>query len=185
MNQMIETIKHRRSVRQFTEEKLDQTQLEAIIEAGLYAPSAHNQQPWHFTVITNETLLNDMNTLAKEMARASENEFLNRIGNNPDFHVFYKAPALIVVSGDESAMSPRVDTAAAAQNMLLAAESLGLGGCWIGMLRLCVGPGGEAIVKAFDLPENYAPYFALAIGHKAHEGQHASSRKPNKVNYIK
>lgn len=185
MNAVIETIKSRRSIRQFKTEEVTTEQLEAIIEAGLFAPSAHNQQPWHFTVITNEQMLTDMNDLAKETARASESDFLVKIGNNPDFHVFYKAPALIVVSGDETAMSPRVDTAAAAQNMLLAAESLGLGACWVGMLRLCIGKGGESFVEAFDLPENYAPYFAICVGHKAHTGQHAPSRKPNKVNFIR
>lgn len=185
MNTVLETIKTRRSVRQFKDTKVDDAQLEAILEAGLFAPSAHNQQPWHFTLITNDNMLNDMNVLAKETARASEIEFLQKIGNNPDFHVFYKAPALIVVSGDESAMNPKADTAAAAQNMLLAAESLGLGACWIGMLRLCVGKGGEGFVEAFELPEGYTPFFAIAIGHKAHAGQHAPSRKPNKVNYIR
>lgn len=184
MNLVLETIKSRRSVRQFTEQKIEQEKLEAIIEAGLYAPSAHNQQPWHFTVISNEKMLSDMNALAKETARAAQSDFLNKIGNNPDFHVFYKAPSIIIVSGDETAMSPRVDTAAAAQNMLLAAESLGLGACWVGLLRLCIGEGGEEFVNALDLPENYAPYFAIAVGHKAHTGQHAPSRKPNKVNYI-
>lgn len=185
MNTVLETIKERRSVRQFTEAKVDEAQLEAILEAGLFAPSAHNQQPWHFTLITNAELLRDMNHLAKETAKTSNIEFLQKIGNNPDFHVFYKAPALIVVSGDDGAMNPKADTAAAAQNMLLAAESLGLGACWIGMLRLCVGQGGERFVKAFELPEGYSPYFAIAIGHKAHTGQHAPSRKPNKVNYIR
>ncbi|MDA3845843.1 MAG: nitroreductase family protein, partial [Vallitaleaceae bacterium] len=60
MNQVIETIKNRRSTRKFKPEQLEKEQLEAIIEAGLFAPSAHNEQSWYFTVIQNKELIEDM-----------------------------------------------------------------------------------------------------------------------------
>lgn len=185
MNQTIQTILNRRSTRAFTDQEVSKEMLAQIIEAGLFAPSAHNQQPWHFTVIQNKEFLNHMNLIAKEAARASESEFLQKVGNNVSYNVFHNAPVVIVVSGDETAISPRLDTAAAAENMLLAAESLDLGACWVGMLRLCInGPEGEKNVKRFELPENYLPYFALVIGHKAHANGAAPKRKEGKVCYI-
>lgn len=51
MNKVLEVIKSRRSIRRYLPEQIKQNELDAIIEAGLYAPSAHNDQPWHFTVI--------------------------------------------------------------------------------------------------------------------------------------
>lgn len=185
MNQTIQTILNRRSTRAFTDQPVSRELIEQIVEAGLYAPSAHNQQPWHFTVIQNKELLNHMNLVAKAAARASESEFLQKAGHNENYNVFHNAPAVIVFSGDETAISPRLDTAAAAENMLLAAESLDLGACWVGMLRLCIaGTEGEKIVERFELPENYTPYFALVIGHKAHANGAAPKRKEGRVSYI-
>lgn len=185
MNTTIETILNRRSTRIFKDTPVPKDALEAIIQSALYAPSAHNQQPWHFTIIQNKDFINHMNVVSKETARHSESEYLKKLGNNDQFHVFYNAPVVIIVSGDESAMSPRLDTAAAAENMLIAAESLGLGSCWVGMLRLCVnGEVGKPIVEKFNLPEGYLPYFAVVIGHKGTEGAKAPRRKEGTVSYI-
>lgn len=185
MNQTIQAILNRRSTRIFKDEMVNKDALDAIIQSALYAPSAHNQQPWHFTVVQNKDFINHMNDISKETARQSESEFLQKVGHNDQFHVFYNAPVVIIVSGDESAMSPKLDTAAAAENMLIAAESLGLGSCWVGMLRLCVnGEVGKPIVEKFELPEGYLPYFAVVIGHKANEGAKAPKRKEGKVTYI-
>lgn len=185
MNDVLRVIHERRSTRAFKSDAVSRELIEQVVEAGLYAPSAHNHQSWHFTVITNEEFLSHMNQVAKATARASESEFLQKIGNNEQYNVFYKAPVVIIVSGNESAFSPRLDTAAAAQNMLLAAESLDLGACWVGMLRLCInGPEGEKVVQKFELPEGYLPYFAVVLGHKAHAGGAAPRRKEGTVNYI-
>ncbi len=66
MNQVLETIKNRRSVRKFKKEQLKDSEIEAILEAAIYAPTALNEQPWHFTVIQNKELLDEINTVSKK-----------------------------------------------------------------------------------------------------------------------
>jgi nitroreductase len=72
MNRTLEILKERRTTRKFKSEQLKDEEIEAIIEAGLYAPSAHNQQSWHFTVIQNKELIKDLNT-------ATKNELKNKV----------------------------------------------------------------------------------------------------------
>jgi nitroreductase len=127
MNKVIEAIKSRRSIRKYLPEQLKDGELQAILEAGNYAPSAHNEQSWHFTVIRNKELLDRMSAKAKEAMAAQGTDWVKTMGGNKDFHLFYHAPAVIVVSMRKAALSPLVDCAAAIENMLLAAESLDIG----------------------------------------------------------
>ena len=76
MNEVIAAIRSRRSVRRYKPEQIGEKELQAILEAGLYAPSAHNDQSWHFTVIQNKDLLARMNRAAKEGMAASEIDWM-------------------------------------------------------------------------------------------------------------
>jgi nitroreductase len=67
MNQTMETIRSRRSVRQYLTEQIKEDVLENIIEAAIYAPTGHNDQPWHFTVVQNKDLINEINVGAKKV----------------------------------------------------------------------------------------------------------------------
>ena len=99
MNETLKTIRSRRSVRNYSREQISQEHLEHIIEAGFLAPSAVNEQPWHFTVIQNQELLRRINDTVREVMAASDNEWMRGSASNPDFMVTYNAPTLIVVSG--------------------------------------------------------------------------------------
>src|SRR3989338_8753119 len=122
MNKVLETIKNRRSIRRYLPEPLKQGELDAILEAGLYAPSAHNDQPWHFTVIRDRALLDRISRLSKELMLKSDLDWMRAMGANESFHVFHNAPAVVVVAMRSNALSPLVDCSAAIENMLLAAE---------------------------------------------------------------
>ena len=184
MRDILEIIKSRRSVRSFSTTQISQDSLDKIIEAGIYAPTAHNDQPWHFTVIQNEQLLQDINKITQEAMAESEVEWIKKMGSNPEFKVNYGAPTLIIVSGRRDGMAWNVDCSAAIQNMLLEAEDLDIGSCWLGLLRFYFANKKE--VEKLGIPEGYEPFYGVALGYKAREKQQpAPKRKLDVVNYIK
>jgi nitroreductase len=127
VNETLKIIKQRRSIRSFKDEQIKDEELQAILEAGLYAPNAGGQA-WHFTVVQNKELLDRLNIAAKEAAKQHDFEPLRKLGNNEKFNCLYGAPTLVIVSGNEQSLMPLdADCAAATQNLLLAAESIGLG----------------------------------------------------------
>lgn len=184
MNEVLKAIKSRRSVRQYKEEQISQESLDLIIEAGVYAPTAHNEQPWHFTVIQNEEMLKHINEKVKELMVKSEVEWIQKMGSNPNFQVTYNAPTLIIVSGRKDGMAWSADCAAAIQNMLIAAESLDIGSVWLGLVRLLFQQEEE--INKLGIPEGYEPYYGVAFGYKAREGEQvAPKRNMDVVNYIR
>lgn len=186
MNETLQTIRNRRSIRAFKSEQIKEEELKEIIDAAIYAPSASNKQPWHFTVVQNKDILDLLNKSFKELARKSDNDYIKRVGDNENFHVFYNAPTVIIVSGDEKNHYAAVDCAAAVENMLLAAEAQDIGGCWIGFIAYVFNSEkGREFSKKLGIPEGYKQIHALALGYKKVNRTIAPARKENSVNYIK
>lgn len=144
MNEVLKTIRNRRSVRTYLPTQITQEDLDLIIESGIYAPSGHNDQPWHFTIIQNKEILKHINDKSKELMAQSEISWIKNMGSNPKVNLIYDAPTLIIVSGNKNALSPKVDCSAAIQNMLLAAESLNIGSVWIGLITFFLKSEDEA-----------------------------------------
>ncbi|HMK53185.1 MAG TPA: nitroreductase family protein [Methanobacteriaceae archaeon] len=192
MNSVLESIKNRRSIRKYLPDQIKDEELAVILEAAQYAPSARNDQPWYFTVIQDRVLIEYMNKEAKRSMKESGEEWLFNIGNSERYHVFHHAPTVIVVSGEIGATEPMVDCSAATQNILLAAESLGIGSCWIGLARFFFtdknfGEKYVAIperVEELGIPFGYQPFFAITLGYKDQDVR-APPRKQNLINYIK
>jgi nitroreductase len=148
MNEVLRTIKSRRTIRRFKSEPIEEEKLQAILDAGRWAPSFSNLQPWRFIVIKDQKLKNALDKAARESVL--------HLGIN-------EAPVVILVCVDR-----RIDPlhgieagAAATQNMTLAATSLGLGAGWIGIW------GTEAetsIQKIFKLPETVRAVSLLPVG---------------------
>ncbi len=184
MNEVLKAIKSRRSVRNYKADQISKEDLDLIIEAGIYAPTAHNDQPWHFTVIQNSEMLDYINETAKEGMSKSDIEWVNKMGKNPNFHVSYHAPTLIIVSGKEEGMAWQTDCAAAIQNILLSAESLNIGSVWLGLVSFFYEHEGAA--EKIGIPEGYKPFYAVALGYNASEKEQAApKRNMNVVNYIR
>jgi nitroreductase len=186
INDTLKNIKQRRSIRSFKEEQIKKEELQAILEAGLYAPNAGGQA-WHFTVIQNKELLDRLNSAAKESARQMNIEGIRELGNNEDFNCLYNAPTLVIVSGDRRAPMPLdADCAAATENLLLAAESIGIGSCWIFFVTMAFNsPQGPELIKTLKIPEGYKPYYAVVLGYKNNADIDIPDRKPNLITYIK
>lgn len=185
MNTTLHTIKERRTTRKFKQEQLSKETLDAIIEAGLYAPSAHNQQSWHFTVIQDPTVIRELNQATKASLLSIPDENIQRMANNEAFDLFYGAPTVVLISGEDGALMPMVDCAAATENMFIAAESLNIGGCWNGFVGyLFNGDQKESYSAKLQVPEGYTPYYAAVFGNIEARAKNAPPRRENRVNFL-
>jgi nitroreductase len=149
--ELIETIFARRSIRKYTAEPVREGEVKTMLEAAMAAPSASNRKPWHFIVVTERQILDNL-------GRA-----------HPYGKMLLKAPLCVAVCGDRtiSARHWVQDCSAAAENILLAAAALGLGAVWLG-----VHPREErvsAVRKILSIPENIVPLNLISIGHPAEE----------------
>lgn len=186
MNEVLRVIKERRSMRKFKEEQLKDSEMEQIIEAGLFAPSGHNKQTWNFTVVQNKEILDELSVAAKEVCKTFPDEYIQKLANNEKFHVFYDAPTVVIVSGKDNEFTMKEDCSAATQNMLLAAESLNIGSCWVEFVGILFSSEKGAEYKSkLNIPEGYSPLHAVALGYKGVELTNAPARKENAVQYIK
>ena len=164
---LTEAIYGRRATRRFTQEPVARSALEALVAAAMQAPSAVNEQPWDFAVVENAGLLDQMAAAAKaHMLEAMEsNDFPRRLHENlddPDFHVFYHAPVLIVISVRAGEWAVE-NAALAAQNLMLAAYDHGLGSCWIGFAqRWLETEDGQRTIGA---PPGFVPVAPIILGH--------------------
>lgn len=185
-NETLKNIKQRRSTRSFKDEQIKDEELQAVLEAGLYAPYALDQSR-HYTVIQNKELLDKLNIAAKEAAKQMEFEHLRELGNNESFNCLYNAPTLIIVSGNEQVPMPlEADCAAATENMLIAAESIGLGSCWIFFVLMAFSsPQGPELRKELKMPDGYKPYYSVLLGYKNAATVNIPERNSNLITYIK
>lgn len=158
----------RRAVREYSEQSVDEQTIRRLIVAATQAPSAVNQQPWTFTVVRDQGVLDRISREAKAhmlaaMPAGSESDHFRSLLADPDFHIFYHAPVLILISA--SAESPWIveDCALAAQNLMLAAHAAGLGSCWIGFAQgFLKTPAGKNLL---GLPASWIPAAPIIVGY--------------------
>jgi len=148
---LFEAIKGRRSIRRFLKKDVPEEHLNKILEAAIWAPSAGNLQPWEFIVIRDERT-------KREVARAALGQMW-----------IADAPVVIVVCANEPRSARYYgergrrlyciqDTAAATQNMLLAAHALGYGTCWVGAFL------ENEVKKVLEIPDHVRPVAIIPIG---------------------
>lgn len=166
MNLVIDTIKARRTTRAFKSgEQIKEKFLNEILEAGTWAPTGHNLQPWFFTAIQNEELIIKLSNLSKEAGKASKDSIIQKMCNNVMLNLFYGAPTVVIISYHKDAVTPVEDVAAATQNMLLAAESLDISSCWNGIVGFYFSKISEKEKEEFGIPKDFIPYNAIALGY--------------------
>ncbi|MEM2896950.1 MAG: nitroreductase family protein [Candidatus Bathyarchaeia archaeon] len=184
MNETIRVIKSRRSIRKFKMDQIPDSILQEILECALLAPNAQNQQKWHFTVIQNRDILNRMASVLKENMMNSSIEFLVKRAKDPEFNPFGNAPTVILITADKKARFVEIDCAAAAENILIAAESLGIGSHIMTSTELLfASERGKELKKELSVPSRYEHICAIALGYKD-EDPSAKPRKRDVINYI-
>lgn len=100
MNEILKTIKSRRSVRAYTEQQISQEDLSTILEAATYAPSGMGLQTWHFTAIQNGAVLEELNEKIKGAFAKSDEPRLQERGHSRTYCCYYHAPTLVIVSNE-------------------------------------------------------------------------------------
>lgn len=165
---VLEAIKGRRSVRAFESREVSLEIVKKLIDAARWAPSAGNIQPWEFIVVQNRET-------KSALAKAALNQTF-----------IEEAPVVIVVCADENRSSYGYglrgktlyclqDTAAATQNILLAAHSFGLGTCWVGAFR------EEAVREVLKIPNGVRPVALIPVGFPAESPSPRDKRHINDI----
>ncbi len=165
MNPVLENIKTRRSIRAFTDQKVEKELLEELIDAARYAPSGLNRQTWKFTVVQNPQMLEKLAKVIRETLNRGED------------YCFYHANVMIIVSNDRDNFLGAPDSACALENIFLAAHSLGLGSVWINQLNDVYDvPEVRAVLDELNMPKNHAVYGMAAIGYPDEAGRPANKK---------
>ena len=183
-NQTLNLISSRRSHRAYEQTPLTQAQLDALLRAAVEAPSAVNRQPWHFTVVRNQALLDEINreVWAQVMKRRPEQR--SPRFKDSDFHVFYHAPAVIFIGGMPDNHYTPIDCGIAVENIALAAESLGLGSVILGMPREAFqGDEAESLRRTLHFPADHDFMIAIAVGTPA-DNKEAHPMKEDRISFV-
>jgi len=161
MNEVYKAITERFTCRGFESTPLTDEQIKALSDAALAAPSAGNRQPWHVIVTTDKELIEELDVEAMKVMAAEEDQtYYNRVKEGGG-RVFYNSPYMMIILGDGSRWS-QLDCGILCQNVVLAAQSLGLGSCIVGLAGMPLnGPRKEEYRKRMKFPEGYE--FAVGI----------------------
>ena len=164
----MQVVQNRRSVREFTDARVPDNLVNELIDVAIQAPSAVNAQSWHFTVIRNQALLdeisrNSKSCMLKIMADSPGPNHFHEMLSDPRFQIFYHAPVLIVISSTSQNDWAVENCALAAENLMLGACALGLGSCWIGFAQRWLETAeGKARIA---LPANHMPVAPIIVGY--------------------
>jgi nitroreductase len=168
MNEVLNTILKRRSIRRFTDQPLDNETIELLLKAAMAAPTAMNAQPWEFVVITEKAVMD---------------KFRNAL-------MFAKmnAPAAICVLGSKRMQKNKAgekfwvqDCSAATENILLAATSLGLGSVWVGVHPVTLF--ARQVENILNLPEGVTPLNLIYLGYPAEEKESRSQYDEKRIHW--
>ena len=179
---VLDVIRNRRSVRDYTPEPVRRDILQQLIETACLAPSAMNEQPWHFTIVTDRGLMDRIASDGKAYMlfsgarREGHSGFAASLLRDDAFHIFYHAPALAVISAPSQAHWAVEDCALAAQNLMLAAYAIGLGTCWIGFAQAWLQSAEGK--RSIGLPDGLLPIAPIIVGHPARIAPTAPRRAP-------
>ena len=174
-NDILKALRERRSVRQFKREQISDEELQAVLEAGTFAPTAMGtQNPWIVAVQNPEIVAQ----LVKMNA-----EVLGMNGNP-----YYGAPTIVLVFGSqpEKWANAVYDGSLVLGNMMNAAHAIGLGSCWIHREReMFDTEEGKALMRQFGLPEGLMGIGSIALGYPANESMPPKARKSNYYRIVK
>ncbi|MCF6095472.1 nitroreductase family protein [Thermovorax subterraneus] len=187
MNETIKNILERRSVRNYKPDQIKDEERDLILKAAMYAPSAMGRQPWHFTVIQNKDLIDRLSSEIKKAIINQNIPMLSERAKEPNFNAFYGAPTIVIISADKSSKFVYADCAVAAENILIAAKSLGVSSCFLASPEIFFGTeeGKKFAREEIGIPEGYEPVFVVTLGYAAGEIPEPATRRENMVRIIK
>ena len=166
----LEVLKNRRAIRAYKPEQITDEALNAVLEAGTYAPTGGGTQGVKIVAVQRPEYVAAVDALNAKVL------------NNPAAHPYYGAPTILLVFETEACFTHELDGAAVCTNMLNAAYAVGLGSCWIHRCKQMFElPEGKALLKQWGLPETLTGVASIALGYADCEQPTA---KPRKADYI-
>ena len=170
MNEVLQKIKTRRSVRAFRSESVPEDILEQIIEAGTYAASGRNRQPSIIVSVTDKKILQELSKVNAQIMGA------------PDADPFYGAPAVLIVLAQKGVNTYLYDGSLVMGNLMLAAHSLGVSSCWIHRARETFElPEWKEWLSSLGIQGEYEGIGHVALGYAAGEYPDVLPRKEGRV----
>ena len=188
MPDIFETIMHRRSIRRFEPKQIEETALQQILQAGLYAPCAGGRQGVIFAVCQDKKVNERLGKIKRANSNprmATATSFVSReqpsIADDPKLtNAFYDAPTVITLFAPKNFLFSVDDCAVAAENMMLAADALGIGSCYIGQgWPAFAAPYGQEILRQWNILADHYAVMQLLLGY-AKEGDKHPTPKPRK-----
>ncbi len=220
----------RRSIRLYKKKPVSRELVARVIEAGRFAPSAGNNQPWKFVAVTNPDIIEEIDQKCKKNTRLYPKMFMpepwidkkvpgdktarpkrwqkalhyvfsrftpgdvdqrvlggiNAISSDPEYRTFFRAPALIILAADRRAIgSPELDTGICGQNMVLAAHSLGLGTCWVSLIKgVNFGKDRRFVKDVLGLDDPFKIITSLTLGYPAGQVDNIVRREQPRINWV-
>ena len=179
VNPVLSNIMARRSVRKYLDKPVEHEKLEVIVRCGINAPSGMNRQPWIVRVVEDQKLIADVTEVYKQ-------ENPEQVARDKDFkNMFRNAPNLICVCTPANG-GGELDAGLLGENMMLAAQSMGLGTCCLGgpVRFLKSNEKCKFFLDRLDIPSDYQLNYIIAVGYPG-EQPDAKPRDESKVKYIK
>ena len=174
MNPVIQAILTRRSIRKFQDKPIPKEILEMLVMAGYYAPSGHNMQTWKFTVLQNQ----------EDIERLKEVTVATSKANNIYCYGFENPAAIIIISNDSRNQYGCQDASCAAENIMLAAHSYGIGSVWLNpLMKLRQEEPAKSLLTKYYIPENHTIWCMVALGYPCAEGT-LLAKKTNVVEWF-
>ena len=178
-NEVINTIMARRSIRKYLDKPVEHEKLEVIVKCGINAPSGMNRQPWIVRVVEDQKLIVDVTEVYKQ-------ENAEQVKRDKDFkNMFRNAPNLICVCTPANG-GGELDAGLLGENIMLAAQSMGLGTCCLGgpVRFLLSNEKCKFFLDRLDIPADYKLNYIIAIGYPDEQPE-AKPRDVSKVKFIK
>ena len=179
VNPVLSSIMARRSIRKYLDKPVEHEKLEVIVKCGINAPSGMNRQPWVVRVVEDQKLIADVTEVYKQ-------ENAEQVKRDKDFkNMFRNAPNLICVCTPANG-GGELDAGLLGENIMLAAQSMGLGTCCLGgpVRFLLSNEKCKFFLDRLDIPADYKLNYIIAIGYPD-EQPDAKPRDTSKVKYIK
>lgn len=183
MSNVLDLIKERTSVRCYQPDAVKAEDVKKIAEAAIWAPNAMNSQGWHFSIVTDGSLIDEMSKATKAGMKNAPVPFLQERGNDPEFHAFFHAPMVAVITRKDDKFT-FFDCGAAAQNICLAAKELGYDSCITASTEFMFA-GDPSLKEKLEIPEDYVFACAITIGLKKDApDDHVRDRKEDVISYL-
>lgn len=176
-NDVIDAIMARRSIRKYKSLAIEDDKLQTMLKCGINAPNGMYKQSWEVRVVTSPEVMSEIEKGYKA--------FLTMNGRKRISHPSFGAPCLIFIAHDTTYDLSQVDCGLLGGNMILAAQSMGLGTCCLGgIVRYMNSPEAADLLKRLDIPKSYNLLYALAVGYP-NESPAAKPRDPEKIRFVR